>query len=94
MENTTRQLPVSLVQGMGLFDTKGGYHCAMHTGTVQRPLCTHQPGYTHLAVQRYEIWSHTTLKFQTYHVRYVVRGLCIWDVGKCNCAEFAWLCIF
>lgn len=67
----------------------------MHTGTLQRPLCAHQPGYMHLdAVQRYEVWSHTTLKFQTYHVRCMVRGPCAWDVRECNSAEFAWFCIF
>lgn len=63
IENTTGQPPVSLVQVMGLFDTKG---VIVHTGTLQRPLCTHQPGYTHLdAVQRYKVWSHTTLKLKT-----------------------------
>lgn len=67
----------------------------MHTGTLQRPLCTHQPGYTHLdAVRRYEVWSHATVKFQTYRVRYVVKCLCVWDVGECNWAEFACFCVF
>lgn len=82
---------------MGLFWRKG-HPCVLHTAhwhPVQSPTwvgtswCCAEVR-SDLTPRLMILW----FNFQACHVRYLVRGLCIWDVGECSCAEFACVFIF